>query len=82
MKLLDALTLALVVVLIGVSFLNPAGLVVGLVLAAVVVLARYGIPYALRLEESRRMGEKARGDGWRARMRDSDSDGDGRGWRR
>lgn len=55
----DKVVLVAAVLLIGISFLNPGGLITGLTLGLLALVAWYGGKYLMQLEQSRRMGEKS-----------------------
>lgn len=74
MSLLDKVVWALALLLVAVSFVSPGGLIIGLLLAVLLLVAVYGGRYFLQLEQSRRMGEKApRESSLRDRIAGSDS---------
>lgn len=59
MTAFDKVVVAVALLLVGVSFLAPGGLIIGLTLGVALLVAVYGGKYLLQLEMSRRMGEKA-----------------------
>ena len=78
MSSFDKIAVGAALLLIGISLLNPGGLIIGAILGVSLLVAVYGGKYLLQLEKSRRMGERA------PSMRDKiagaqDDDG---GWRR
>jgi len=76
----DKVVVVAALLLISISLLNPGGLVVGLTLGALLLVGAYGGKYLMRLEQSRRMGEKSNPT-VRERIAGDDSNSEG-GWRR